>query len=123
MDAGEGKTAVTHYQTLKTLGKNHALVQLQPKTGRTHQLRVHMAAIGHPLVGDALYQMDDEAFMEWLENGRSPAQLPHLQRQALHSAATLFTHPITGESCRLEAPIPPDMIQLIETLKVNEGKD
>ena len=123
MAEGEGKTAVTHYQTLETLGTNHALVQLQPKTGRTHQLRVHMAAIGHPLVGDALYQMNDEDFMAWLENGRSPSQLPHLQRQALHSSATQFLHPITGEICRMEAPLPEDMVQLIEILKVENGED
>jgi 23S rRNA pseudouridine1911/1915/1917 synthase len=122
MDEGEGKTAVTHYQTLETLGANHALVQLQPKTGRTHQLRVHMAAIGHPLVGDALYQMDDAAFMDWLENGRSPDQLPYLQRQALHSATTQFTHPVTGKICRLEASLPADMVQLIETLIAGDGK-
>ncbi len=98
-------------------------MQLQPKTGRTHQLRVHMAAIGHPLVGDALYQMDDEAFMDWVENGRSPAQMPHLQRQALHSAATQFPHPVTGEICSLEAPLPADMVQLIKALKAGVGKN
>lgn len=123
MSAGEGKTAVTHYQTLELLGSDHALVQLQPKTGRTHQLRVHMAAIGHPLVGDALYQMDDEAFLDWVENGRSASQMPYLQRQALHSASTQFTHPVTGETCLLEAPLPADMVQLIETLKSGAGKD
>jgi 23S rRNA pseudouridine1911/1915/1917 synthase len=117
MDEGEGKTAVTHYQTLEHLGTSHALVQLQPHTGRTHQLRVHMAAIGHPLVGDALYQMNDEAFMDWVENGRSTDQMPLLQRQALHSATTQFTHPVTEETCRLEAPLPADMVQLIETLR------
>ena len=123
MDAGEGKTAVTHYQTLEHLGSDYALVQLQPHTGRTHQLRVHMAAIGHPLVGDALYQMNDADFLHWVENGRSPIKMPHLQRQALHCVATQFIHPVTGEPCRLEAPLPADMVQLIETLKSGDGKD
>jgi len=117
MDEGEGKTAVTHYQTIETLGADHALVQLQPKTGRTHQLRVHMAAIGHPLVGDALYQMDDAKFLHWVENGRSISQIPHLQRQALHSATTQFTHPVTGKTCIFSAPLPDDMVRLIEELK------
>ncbi len=114
---GGGKTAVTRYQTLQSLGPDHALLQLQPQTGRTHQLRVHLAASGHPLVGDALYQMPDEAYLFWVQNGRSPSAMPLLQRQALHCAATQFSHPITGEPCRLEAPLPPDMTQLITTLQ------
>ncbi|MBE2225158.1 MAG: RluA family pseudouridine synthase, partial [Anaerolineae bacterium] len=69
---GEGKTAVTHYHLHKTLGTDYALLELQPKTGRTHQLRVHLAAIGHPIVGDALYQMTDAAYLDWVQNGRSP---------------------------------------------------
>ena len=117
MAAGEGKTAVTHYQLLEPLGTEYALLQLQPKTGRTHQLRAHLAAIGHPIVGDALYQMNDEAYLDWVQNGRSPSQMPLLQRQALHCAATQFTHPLTGELCTLEAPLPNDMVELIETLK------
>jgi len=117
MAEGEGKTAVTHYQTLELLGSDHALLQLQPHTGRTHQLRVHMAAIGHPLVGDALYQMNDADFLYWVENGRSASRMPFLQRQALHSATTQFIHPITGETCTISAPLPNDMVQLIEELK------
>ncbi|MCZ7673372.1 MAG: pseudouridine synthase [Chloroflexi bacterium] len=102
-----GKRPLPRYQTLQSLGPDHALLQLQPQTGRTHQLRVHLAASGHPLVGDALYQMPDEAYLFWVQNGRSPSALPLLQRQALHCAATQFSHPITGEPCRLEAPLPP----------------
>jgi 23S rRNA pseudouridine1911/1915/1917 synthase len=116
MAEGKGKTAVTHYHTLELLGPNHALLQLQPKTGRTHQLRVHMAAIGHPIVGDALYQMRDEDYLHWVENGRSPKQMPLLQRQALHCAATQFQHPVTKAICTLEAPLPDDMTALIEVL-------
>lgn len=119
---GEGKTAVTHYQTVETFGADYALLQLQPVTGRTHQLRVHLAASGHPLVGDGLYQMDDADFLDWVQNGRSLVKIPLLQRQALHCAATQFQHPATGELCRLEAPLPPDMAQLIERLKTGTDR-
>ncbi len=115
--AGEGKTAVTRYKLLETFGTDYALLQLQPKTGRTHQLRLHLAAVGHPIVGDGLYQMNDEDYLQWVRNGRSPDNMPLLQRQALHCAATQFTHPVTGEPCKLEAPLPDDMTQLIEKLK------
>ncbi|MFO7681304.1 MAG: RluA family pseudouridine synthase [Chloroflexota bacterium] len=114
---GGGKTAVTHYHTLETLGPSHALLQLRPQTGRTHQLRVHLAAIGHPIVGDALYQMSDEDYLHWVQNGRSSSQMPLLQRQALHCAATQFIHPVTGKQCALEAPLPADMVDLIAVLK------
>lgn len=114
---GAGKTAVTHYQTLETFGSAYALLQLQPVSGRTHQLRVHLAASGHPLVGDGLYQLDDAGFLDWVRNGRSSATIPLLQRQALHCAVTQFPHPVTGANCRLEAPLPSDMAQLIERLQ------
>lgn len=119
MADGEGKTAVTHYQLLENLGADYALLELNPKTGRTHQLRVHLAAIGHPLVGDALYQMDDEEYLDWVQNGRSSSQMPLLQRQALHCAATQFSHPVTGERCTLEAPLPDDLSQMIRDLKAS----
>ncbi|PIE80486.1 MAG: hypothetical protein CSA11_07750 [Chloroflexi bacterium] len=117
--AGEGKTAVTHYQLLETLGADYALLQLHPQTGRTHQLRVHLAAIGHPIVGDGLYQLNDEDYLHWLRNGRSPQQMPLIQRQALHCAATQFTHPVSGHPCQLEASLADDMTQLIDKLSGN----
>ena len=118
---GGGKTAVTHYHTLQTLGPNHTLLELKPQTGRTHQLRVHLAAVGHSIVGDALYQMGDEDYLQWVRNGRSPAKMPLLQRQALHCAITQFHHPATETLCRLEAPLPTDMTWLIETLQKRAG--
>ena len=120
---GGGKTAVTHYHTQQTFGSNHTLLALQPQTGRTHQLRVHLAAVGHSIVGDGLYQMGDEDYLYWLRNGRSPAKMPLLQRQALHCAITQFRHPATGETCRLEASLPSDMARLIETLKGDDREE
>ena len=76
-----------------------SLVKLLPQTGRTHQLRVHMAHIGHPLVGDWLYGTEDKAL---------------ITRPPLHSSRLRFTHPLTGEVVELTAPLPKDMARLLE---------
>ena len=93
----DGQRAVSRYETLAT-HEGLALVKLLPETGRTHQLRVHMAHIGHPLAGDWLYGTED------------PALIP---RPALHSYALTMTHPVTGEVLRLTAPLPEDMARLV----------
>jgi len=105
-----GKEAQTTFQKLASQ-ENACLVQCTLHTGRTHQIRVHMAHIGHPLLGDALYA--------------GPMQLG-IERQALHAFRLSFAHPITGEVLRFEAPLPPDMAQLLTDLKLdgvtpNEG--
>ena len=89
----DGKPARTRYRVLRELGKR-ALVELELDTGRTHQIRVHMAHIGHPLVGDFLY-------------GTEAPEL--IRRPALHSARVELTHPITGEQMTLTAPLPADI--------------
>ena len=101
-----GKHAVTHYKTLKLMN-NCALVECRLETGRTHQVRVHLASIGHALLGDPTY-------------GRPHAKLrPVLsalgfRRQALHAAVLGFVHPISGESIRFESELPLDMRELID---------
>lgn len=92
----DGDNAVTHYETLETQN-GLSLLRLLPETGRTHQLRLHMAALGCPLAGDWLYGQED------------PTLIP---RPALHSYALELVHPITGEVLRLTAPLPEDMIRL-----------
>lgn len=92
----EGKPAVTDYRTLYRAGA-FSLVELTPRTGRTHQLRVHMASIGCPLAGDWLYGVEDPAL---------------IGRPALHAWRLELVHPVTGETLRLEAP-PPDDIRLL----------
>ena len=92
----DGQRAVTRYQTLGT-GRGRALVRLELETGRTHQIRVHMAHIGHPLTGDFLYGTED------------PALIP---RPALHAAELAFNHPITGRPMAFTAPLPQDMTVL-----------
>lgn len=95
------KTAVTHFVVIERFG-DFTLVELKLETGRTHQIRVHMKFIGHPLVGDPMY-------------GKSKGML--MDGQALHAAILGFTHPRTGEWMQFEAPIPPDMENLISTIR------
>ena len=91
----EGARAVTAYETLWAQG-GLSLVACTPRTGRTHQIRVHMAHIGCPLIGDWLYGAEDT----------------RISRPALHAAALTLVHPLTGETLRLHAPLPPDMAAL-----------
>jgi len=104
-----GKHAVTHYKTIEPLNGS-ALVECRLETGRTHQVRVHMSSIGHPLLGDPVY-------------GRSPPRLRPIlqtlgfQRQALHAAELGFIHPGTGKAIRFAVNIPEDMITLIGELR------
>mgnify|MGYP001264947384 CR=1 FL=1 len=112
-----GKTAVTHYRVLQTFGREYALLELRPHTGRTHQLRVHLAALGHRIVGDALYAMDDAAYLAWRQEGRHQGEMALIARQALHCAATELVHPANGRIVQLTAPLPADMIELLGKLQ------
>ena len=95
----EGKPARTHYRTVKSNGEL-SLIELTLETGRTHQIRVHMAHLGCPLLGDDLYG----------------GSLDLLQRQALHAYRLHFIHPITGENIDIEAPLPPDLHRIVSSL-------
>jgi 23S rRNA pseudouridine1911/1915/1917 synthase len=110
---GTGKRAVSHYRTIREFGKRFTLLELSPATGRTHQLRVHLAAIGHAIAGDALYTMSDEEYLDWR---RHPTPLPTIQRQALHSWQLRFFHPVREADCTIYAPLPPDMARFIQKL-------
>lgn len=92
-----GKRAVTHYETIKELAHHYSLVSMVLETGRTHQIRVHMKYLGHPLAGDTLYG----------------GGVRYIDRQALHSYRLEFYHPYTFLPMKLEAPIPRDMEVLI----------
>lgn len=101
IDEKEGKPAITHYRRLEVLhidGKDVSVMALKLETGRTHQIRVHMAAIGHPLLGDFLYNEDNHM----------------LTRQGLHGIECSFYHPITREYMKIKAPLPDDMSVLLE---------
>lgn len=90
----KGEIAITHYQSLKAFPeKNYSVIKCQLETGRTHQIRVHMKYIGHPLLGDTLYSHSS----------------PFIARQALHSYQVAFRHPVTQEQVTYTAPLPEDM--------------
>lgn len=110
----DGLTAFTHYEVLAD-AEGHQLVALFPKSGRQHQLRVHLAALGCPIVGDKLYGPEREAaFLEYIETGLTQDLLARLGhgRQALHAHTLGFTHPESGERFRAVARLPPDMVEL-----------
>jgi len=117
VDRAHGKPAVSRYRTLRGLGSDHSLLELTPETGRTHQLRVHLAAIGHPIVGDALYRMNDADYLAYRQN--LPAANGALQRQALHSHQLQFRHPVTQTPCILTAPLAADIERFIELAERN----
>ena len=105
---GRGKRAVTHYRTVQAL-RSAAQIECRLETGRTHQIRVHMASIGHALLGDAVY-------------GRTPGSLAGVlselafQRQALHAATLGFVHPLTQEKLSFQSALPADIVELIGRL-------
>jgi 23S rRNA pseudouridine1911/1915/1917 synthase len=101
-----GKHAVTHYRTLERL-VHCTLIECRLETGRTHQVRVHCASIGHPLVGDPVYGRTPKALRPLLER-------IGFARQALHAASLGFIHPVTGEWCEFHADLPADMQELID---------
>ena len=113
-DDGHGLRAVTEYTVLESR-RGHSLVELRPQTGRTHQLRVHMAHLGCPLVGDKLYGRDEGAFLAHLE-GRLTDEMKEwlvLDRHALHAHTLRFHHPMRGEDVELVAPLPEDLAALL----------
>ena len=110
----DGKDAVTHYR-LRERFRAHTALECRLETGRTHQIRVHMAHLKHPIVGDPLYGGSLR-----LPKGASEALIAALRgfkRQALHAEVLAFAHPITGEPVRCEAPVPDDMQQLMRLLR------
>lgn len=99
-----GKPAVTHYHILENLGK-YTYIECELETGRTHQIRVHMSSIGHPLLGDEVY-------------GRTKAPFK-LEGQVLHAMVLGFCHPATGEYLQVDAPLPEYFSELLDKLRKN----
>ena len=104
--AGEGAPSVTHFEVLEQFSDT-AFLKFTLETGRTHQIRVHSQATGHPLLGDTLYSLP---IFEGNHDGL-------ISRQALHSRRTLFRHPYTHALLELNAPIPSDMLKALEILR------
>jgi 23S rRNA pseudouridine1911/1915/1917 synthase len=98
--------AVTHFEVLESFGQAASLLACRLETGRTHQIRIHLAEIGHPVLGDRVYR---------------PYEAPRLslpvRRQALHARRLGFVHPMTGETVEVEAPVPVDLDELLVRLR------
>jgi 23S rRNA pseudouridine1911/1915/1917 synthase len=117
--AERGRHAITHYELIEALPRSEpiaSLMRCELETGRTHQIRVHMAHIGHPLLGDFVYGSGFKTKANRLASAQQEA-LKALGRQALHAAVLGFEHPRTGEFLRFESPLPVDMAELLKALR------
>jgi len=110
VEGDRGKRAVTHWKRLQVL-REAALVECRLETGRTHQVRVHMASIGHPLLGDPVYGRSGKPHARTLNELQ-------FHRQALHAAVLGFTHPVTKHRLSFSSPMPSDMQELFNALGV-----
>jgi len=97
-----GKNAITNYEVIENLGNKYAHIRCKLETGRTHQIRVHMSSIGHPLIGDTVYGRNEDPF--------------HIEGQALHAGTLGFIHPRTGEYMEFSVPVPKYFDDLKERL-------
>ena len=113
--AGEGLEAHTYIEKIRECGSND-LLRVRITTGRTHQIRVHLSALGHPLSGDAIYA-GEETGNNTEDIRKSGITASGIRRAALHCAKVRFRHPLRGEWMEFEAPLPEDMQQLISTEK------
>lgn len=108
-EEGRGRYAVSNYQVVEEYAEGCSLVQVQIETGRTHQIRVHMASLGHPVAGDTLY-------------GRA-RKTRNYPRQMLHAHRLAFKHPVTGEGLAFSAPLWPDFQEIVDELRLLEYRE
>ncbi len=107
---GRGVRAVTHYELVEDFGGTAASLVCRLETGKTHQIRIHLAETGHPVVGDAVYR----------SKTRPPFPIP-FKRQALHAQSLGFVHPISGQKIDVESDLPTDLTELVGALKERYG--
>ncbi|WP_058188077.1 RluA family pseudouridine synthase [Terracidiphilus gabretensis] len=129
---GQARSAVSHYTVLRRIATRFGkftLVEVRIETGRTHQIRVHMASIGHPVVGDTLYsasghltdQVASNVVTSRAARRNRPAERLKLERNFLHAAELEFAHPITGKPVHLKAPLPPELTDFLASLEAAQG--
>ena len=112
-----GKEAVSIYEVIERF-RGYTLVKVMPKTGRTHQIRVHMRAIGHPVVADYMYSNQESCYLsDLLQKEREPGEVPIIERQALHAHRIEFFHPIQNKKMEFEVDMPEDISALVNALR------
>jgi 23S rRNA pseudouridine1911/1915/1917 synthase len=119
--SSKGRRALTFWQKMEEFGSGFSLASVTPKTGRTHQIRVHLSYLGHPIVGDPVYGYK----RNWWKK-RAPLMnriLPHIKRQQLHSETLGFIHPDSETYCEFKAPLPDDMEHVIKALRLIDHPD
>jgi 23S rRNA pseudouridine955/2504/2580 synthase/23S rRNA pseudouridine1911/1915/1917 synthase len=116
----KGKESVTEFSVLESLG-NFSLVEASPLTGRTHQIRVHLHAIGHPLAVDPVYGTRKELYLSEIKrkfkHTKDIEEKPLVSRCTLHSFSLTFPHPVSGNMITVEADLPKDMNALLSQLR------
>ncbi|RPI74738.1 MAG: RluA family pseudouridine synthase [Desulfobacteraceae bacterium] len=110
-----GRPALTFWEKTESFGDDFSLILVTPKTGRTHQIRVHLAHLGHPIAGDPVYGYKKNWWKKHSET-RSGA-LPEIRRQMLHAGTLGFKHPDSDDYCEFSAPLPADMKEVIAALR------
>lgn len=119
-DEEKGKEACTYYEVVERF-RGYTFVRMQPRTGRTHQLRVHLGSIGHPILADKVYSGRDAFKISDLVARSASEDEVLLPRQALHAARLRFTHPRTKEVVAVEAPLPPEFVRTLAVLRELRG--
>jgi 23S rRNA pseudouridine1911/1915/1917 synthase len=110
----KGREALTSWQKVESIGESFSLLAVTPKTGRTHQIRVHLSHVGHPVVGDAVYGHGKRWWKRHLPGREDTACL--IRRQMLHAHRLGFRHPLEGDYREFDAPLPHDMAEAIRAL-------
>lgn len=116
--ASGGRMAISHYEAVRRIESKYGaftLVRVRIETGRTHQIRVHMASIGHPVVGDTLYGAPAQLAVV-TKNKRAPSETMSLERNFLHAAELAFAHPRSGKMLELRAPLPAELEEFLSRL-------